>query len=98
MKKHILAALALAACATFAQAQGTASTPAKKELIKRLMQLQQPGLEAMARSLTEQPAARMLQEAGRAMQADGWWHEVPGLSPKTIRRKMFKEMLAGGAA
>jgi hypothetical protein len=68
MKKHILAAVALAACATFAQAQG-ASTPAKKELIKRLLQLQQPGIEAMAKSLTEQPAARMLQEAGRAMQA-----------------------------
>jgi len=70
MKKHILAALALAACATLAQAQGAAaSTPAKKELIKRLLQLQQPGIEAMAKSLTEQPAARMLQEAGRAMQA-----------------------------
>jgi glutamate-1-semialdehyde 2,1-aminomutase len=36
--------------------------------------------------------------AGRAMQADGWWHEVPGLSPKTIRRRIFKEMLAGGRA
>ena len=36
--------------------------------------------------------------AGRAMQADGWWHEVPGLSPKTIRRRIFKEMLAGGTA
>lgn len=69
MKKHLLAALALAVCATFAQAEGTASSPAKKELVKRLLQLQQPGIEAMAKSLTEQPAARMLQEAGRAMAA-----------------------------
>jgi len=33
--------------------------------------------------------------AARAMQADGWWHEVPGLSQKSIRRGILREMLVG---
>jgi glutamate-1-semialdehyde 2,1-aminomutase len=33
--------------------------------------------------------------AARAMQADGWWHEVPGLTQKSIRRGILREMLVG---
>ena len=32
--------------------------------------------------------------ACQAMQADGWWWEVPGLSNKAIKRGILKEMLA----
>jgi hypothetical protein len=36
--------------------------------VQKLMALQQPALENLARSMVEQPAMRMLQEAGRVMQ------------------------------
>ena len=62
---------ALLAGAALAHAQNTpapASSPAKKELIQKLMVLQQPGIDNLARSLVEQPAAAMIQAAGRALQ------------------------------
>jgi hypothetical protein len=56
-----------------ASAQSTpaapASSPAKKELIARLLKLQQPGLEGLARQVAEQPAAQMLNQAGAALSA-----------------------------
>jgi uncharacterized protein len=75
MFKALLMAIALAAT-TLAQAQ-TATPPtapaaptsaAKKELVARLLKLQQPGLEATARRIVEQPAAQMLQQAGQVIQ------------------------------
>jgi len=58
-------AIALAAGAA---AQGTSSSPAKKEMVQRILQIQQPEIEAVARSIVERPAAQMMQEAGLAMQ------------------------------
>ena len=46
----------------------TASSPAKKELVQKILQLQQPEIENVARSIVERPAAQMMQEAGLAMQ------------------------------
>ena len=46
----------------------TPASPAKKELVARLLKLQQPGIEAMARQLVEQPARQLLQQAGPALQ------------------------------
>ncbi len=74
MKRLIVSALL--ASAVMAHAQTTAipnapaapASPAKKELVQKLMALQQPALENLARSMVEQPAMRMLQEAGRVMQ------------------------------
>ncbi|KQW36068.1 hypothetical protein [Rhizobacter sp. Root404] len=70
MKKFVVTALL--ASAAIAHAQNTAapasSSPAKKELIQKLMVLQQPGIENVARGLVEQPAAAMIQAAGRALQ------------------------------
>jgi uncharacterized protein len=72
MKKMIT--LALLASAALAHAQ-SASTPApapvsaaKKELVQKVLQLQQPAVENMARNLVEQPAGQMMQAAGRALQ------------------------------
>lgn len=75
----IAAALALAG---MAQAQTSAQAPAaapaapaaptseaKKALVARVLQLQQPGIEMMARQLAEQPARQLLQRAGQALQA-----------------------------
>ena len=61
------------ALASGAAAQGTTTTtlpssPAKKELVQKILLLQQPEIEAVARSIVERPAAQMMQEAGLAMQ------------------------------
>jgi len=70
-------AIALAVTAFAAQAQPAASaaasapapsSPAKKALVARLLKLQQPGIEGMARQIAERPAAEMLQRAGQALQ------------------------------
>ncbi|KPF50633.1 hypothetical protein IP87_06430 [beta proteobacterium AAP121] len=69
----IAATLALAGTAQ-AQTPAPAAAPAapvseaKKALVARVLQLQQPGVEAMARQLTEQPARQLLQRAGQALQ------------------------------
>ena len=63
---QLAAALLLCACAAV-QAQ-TASSPAKKELVQKLLALQQPGIEGAARGVVERPAVQMMQEAGRVLQ------------------------------
>lgn len=66
----IALSLWLATGAAFAQAAApAAASPAKKELVTRLLKLQQPGIEALARDLTLQPAAQMMGQAGIALQA-----------------------------
>ena len=64
---HWLGALLLGACVV-AQAQSSGASPAKKELVQKLLALQQPGIEMAARGMVERPAALMLQEAGRVVQ------------------------------
>lgn len=70
--------LLLATGAAFAQtaapapapaAASAAASPAKKELVARLLKAQQPGIEALARNLAEQPAGQLLNQAGMALQA-----------------------------
>ncbi len=63
MRKLVI--LALVAGASLAHAQGSS----KKELVARLLQLQQPSIEALARNIVERPAVQMMQSAGAAMQA-----------------------------
>ena len=55
------------AAGTNAAAPATPSSSAKKELVQKLVTLQQPGIEGLARNLVEQPAMAMLQAAGRAL-------------------------------
>ena len=66
MIRKTLLVLALAAACGAVQAQ---STPAKKELIARILKVQQSGIEALAQTLAEQPAAEMLERAGAALPA-----------------------------
>lgn len=63
-------AVALAA-PLLAQAQAPSapsSSPAKKELVAKILKLQQPGVDNVARQLVEQPVAQMLQQVGPALQ------------------------------
>ena len=57
-------AIAAIALASGAAAQGAA----KKELVQKILLLQQAEIESVARSIIERPAAQMMQEAGLAMQ------------------------------
>ena len=59
MKKLI--GVALLALSVGASAQTSA---AKKDLINKILQMQQPALEMAATALAERPAAEMMQEAG----------------------------------
>jgi len=60
---------ALAAAALLAATPALAQTaPTKKELVARVLQLQQPGIEAMARQIAQQPAMQIMQQAGAALQ------------------------------
>lgn len=68
-----ISALALAVVATLAvssavMAQSAASTPAKKELVAKVLLLQQPAIEGLATQLAQQPAAQLMQGAGLALQ------------------------------
>ncbi len=64
MKKMF--ALALLLVSTVALAQ---STPAKKELIAKILQLQQASIEGVARAMAEQPAALAMQRANMVLQS-----------------------------
>ncbi len=44
------------------------SSPAKKELVRRLLIIQQPAIESISRSMVERPAMQMMQEANQILQ------------------------------
>ena len=72
MRIALTAGLLAAAFAVHAQtaapAAPPAASPAKKELAAKIVKLQQPGIDNLARQLVEQPAMQMLQQAGMALQ------------------------------
>lgn len=73
MMKRLLALTTLC-FAIHAQAQTAASAPAaptsaaKKELVKKLLQLQQASFDGLSRSIVERPAIQLMQAAGQALQ------------------------------
>jgi len=71
MIKKSLLILAIAAACTSVQAQSTPatqSTPAKKELVARILKIQQPAIETMARGLVQEPLMPLMEGAERALQ------------------------------
>jgi hypothetical protein len=62
----IVAALAAGGLAE-AQTAPSASSPAKKELVARMLAIQQPGIDTMARTLAEEPAKVLMQQASQAL-------------------------------
>ena len=72
MLNKIFLAVVLALALPFAAAQSTSqppSSPAKKELVARILKVQQPGIESMARGLAEQPAMELMRNASNALPA-----------------------------
>lgn len=66
MKTHIRTLAA--AFILFGMATAPAVAQSKKELVDRIVLLQQPGVEAMARSMGEQPAAQLVMQARQIIQ------------------------------
>lgn len=66
MFKQSLLLLSLAAACTLASAQ---STPAKKELVARILKMQQPAIDQLARELARQPANELMASAIEYVQA-----------------------------
>jgi hypothetical protein len=60
-------AFALAAQAQV-PAPATPASPAKKELVQKVLQLQQPAYEALGRALAERPLLQLTQRVGPALQ------------------------------
>jgi hypothetical protein len=75
MKKTLLL-LALACALGGAQAQ---SSPAKKDLVAKILKIQQPGIEALARSIAEDPASALIQRADQYMQQRVPAEKRPGI-------------------
>ncbi len=86
MKKWVW--VSLLALATTAQAQVQTLAPAtKKELVIKVLQLQQPAIEQAAQSLAEQPAAQMMQQAGMALQT-----RVPPEKREAVAKEIQSEV------
>jgi uncharacterized protein len=66
LKKSVFVLAVLVTAITAAQAQ---SSPAKKDLVARILKVQQPGIEATARGLVEQPALELMGSAANALPA-----------------------------
>ena len=79
-------ALLLSAGAVQAQVAGAPalpSSPAKKELVAKILVLQQPAVEGIATMLAQQPAAQMMQSANLALQT-----RVPAEKRETIAKEI----------
>lgn len=97
-KMFVLSAALMAAGMTQAQTAAPASA-AKKELVAKLLKLQQPGIEAMARQLVEQPARQMLQQASPAVQRlPAERREAVARDIEADVRKYFEESAPGVVA
>ena len=67
MLKNSLIIIAIAAACAGAQAQPASASPAKKELIAKILKMQQPGIEAMSRNLLERSASDLLARVAPAV-------------------------------
>ena len=80
-----LIALALLAGAMLAHAEQ--ASPAKKELVQKLIRLQQAGIEQVARGLVERPAAQMEQQALQVLAA-----QVPAEKREAVRKAIEADL------
>ena len=68
MKKFFVLALVLLSAAAQAQSAPAQSSQAKKDLVARVLVLQQSSIELTGQALVERPAQQMMQQAGLALQ------------------------------
>lgn len=82
--------IALAALALAGPASAQPASPAKKELVQRLLKLQQSDIEGFARAVVERPAAQMMREAGLALQQQQMPQEKKEGAAKAIEAEVKK--------
>jgi hypothetical protein len=87
MKRILAAALLAASALAHGQGASAPTSPAKKALIDKVLLLQQPAVEQFARNLLQQPAMRMMQEAGLALQ-----RQVPPDKRQEVGRQVESEI------
>ena len=85
-----LAAFGVAGTAAAQTPPATPTSPAKKELVQRLMRLQQSDVEGFARTVVERPAAQMMREAGMALQQQSAPQEKREASARAIEAEVKK--------
>jgi uncharacterized protein len=94
IRATLMAGLLATSTLALAQTAATPASAAKKELVAKVLKLQQTGVDIVARQLIEQPAAQMMQQAGIALQqrvaADR--REAVGTDIKADVRKYVDEM------
>lgn len=90
MKRLLAPALIVLAALGFAGTAAAQTSPAKKELVQRLLKLQQGDIEAFARSVVERPAAQMMREAGLALQQQSGPQEKREAAAKAIETEVRK--------
>lgn len=86
MQRKSLLILAIALACAGAQAQqapAAASSPAKKELVARILKIQQPAIESMARGLVQEPLGPLLESADMALQ-----QKVPADKREAVARSI----------
>lgn len=64
----LTAGLLALSMSAFAQGASQPASAAKKALVAKVVTLQQPGVDNIAKQLVEQPAMQMMQQAGMALQ------------------------------
>jgi hypothetical protein len=69
LKKSLLVLALLGTVSAGPALAQAAASPAKKELIARILKIQQPGIEVLARTLAERPAVELLASAENALAA-----------------------------
>lgn len=88
MNRLLVPAL-LALCGTLAFAQGSApASAAKKDLVARLLKLQQPGIEGLGRTLAEEPAKQVV----LSVQASGVVQRVPADKREALGKEIDAEL------
>jgi hypothetical protein len=68
LESIVMKILFVVALLAFATGAGAQTSPAKKELVAKILQLQQPAVERVARGMAERPAAMLMQRVGEIMQ------------------------------
>jgi uncharacterized protein len=89
---RLACAALLSTVAAAAMAQGAAS-PAKKDLVQKVLTLQQPGIEGIGNALANQTATQVLQVAGQAMaRVPPEKREALGAELQAEVRKFFEDI------
>lgn len=95
--KIVTLAVALASAAgayaqgSAASAPAAAASPAKKELVQKVLNLQQAGIDNIARALAQEPAEQLMQQADVAVRSnvpadkrDAVWHDIQSDAKKYV--------------